>query len=728
MAPRTHLSLFTGAGGGEQAAHLLGFQTVCCVEREPYAVEILRRRIADGILDDCPIWDDCSTFDGRPWRDLVDVLSAGFPCTPFSVAGKQRADKDERNGWPHTIRIIGEVAPSYCLLENVPGLLSGKHGYFATVLEGLHRAGYDARWDCLPASAVGAPHQRDRLWIVAARREVAHFLVDPAPDGTKRFAVWAEESGKWVPWSTDIRATQPLKWPRAGAMSMGRVWAMPPLAPVSRGKTNPLLIFPTPAATIYGSSQNGINGKGGENERPSAGRPSRETMARSGRWPTPHGMGDDGHGNELAMAVRVVEGLSESERSRQKVLWPTPNASGGTGYMSGSNRDTWHPTLEGAVRMSPDGPPPVVTAEEFRGKGRGAAMRYPTPNSSMRTVGDMEQARFAGDDPRRPAYGAIPTPCASDWKDSSQPGQRRGQLCEWAEQGAGAQWTGPDGKTHTLRAIPTPTVGDSRSSGRHTTTTMQPGTSLTDFVRKWPTPRAADSYERRNWATVKRIVEEGGDITLTSAVRYDERAKQERFPTPRAEDSQCAGAHRGEPDTLTAYTQRWPTPKSRDWKNATGGEHRDSPDLNVAVHWPTPLASDGSHGPDTARAARPGSGGDDLATAVSRGAKGQLSPDWVEALMGWPAGWTSLDPLDMNEFFDWYDGFANGNPSHYGPEAWRNGLWEKGLPRVGVKIPERVRRLKAIGNGQVPLVAAMAWRLLSPEFKANVEVGNVQVA
>jgi DNA (cytosine-5)-methyltransferase 1 len=161
------LALFAGAGGGILGAHLLGWRTICAVEKEPYCREVLLRRQRDGVLPLFPIWDDCNTFDGRPWRGLVDVVTAGFPCQPFSFGGKQDAEQDSRDGWPTTIRILGEVKPRFALLENVPGLLSWSHGYFGRILGGLAEIGYDAVWDCLPASAVGAPHRRDRLWVLA---------------------------------------------------------------------------------------------------------------------------------------------------------------------------------------------------------------------------------------------------------------------------------------------------------------------------------------------------------------------------------------------------------------------------------------------------------------------------------------------------------------------------------------------------------------------------------
>jgi DNA (cytosine-5)-methyltransferase 1 len=162
------LALFAGAGGGLLATKwFLGWRTVCYVENELYRIEVLKARIRDGLLDDAPIWDDARTFDGRPWRGCVDIVTAGFPCQPFSVAGKMEAQNDERNLWPDTIRVINEVKPEWCLLENTPGLLSGRHGYFGQILADLAEGGYDAIWKVLSAAEVGAPHRRDRVWIVA---------------------------------------------------------------------------------------------------------------------------------------------------------------------------------------------------------------------------------------------------------------------------------------------------------------------------------------------------------------------------------------------------------------------------------------------------------------------------------------------------------------------------------------------------------------------------------
>lgn len=163
------LSLFTGAGGGVLASKLLGWRVVAYVEWDEFCQKILKARIKDGALEDAPVYSDVQDFDGAPWRDKVDVISAGFPCQPFSVAGKKEGERDERNMWPDTIRLIREVRPRFAFLENVPGLLSGRHGYFGTILGELAESRYDAAWDTIPASSVGAPHQRERLWMFCRR-------------------------------------------------------------------------------------------------------------------------------------------------------------------------------------------------------------------------------------------------------------------------------------------------------------------------------------------------------------------------------------------------------------------------------------------------------------------------------------------------------------------------------------------------------------------------------
>jgi len=158
------LALFAGAGGGILGGKLLGWRTVCAVEWEPYPASVLCARQNDGILETFPIWDDVQTFDGHPWRGIVDVVSGGFPCQDISAAGKGAGIDGERSGmWGEMARIIREVRPRFVFVENSPMLTSRGLG---RVLGDLASMGFDARWGVLGAADVGANHQRDRIWIV----------------------------------------------------------------------------------------------------------------------------------------------------------------------------------------------------------------------------------------------------------------------------------------------------------------------------------------------------------------------------------------------------------------------------------------------------------------------------------------------------------------------------------------------------------------------------------
>lgn len=159
------LALFAGAGGGVLGGQLLGWRTVCAVECNAYAASVLCARQNDSLLPPFPIWDDVCTFDGRPWRGIVDVVSGGFPCQDISPAGKGEGITGERSGlWKEFARIICDVQPRFAFVENSPVLTSRGLG---TVLGDLAALGYDAKWGVLGAADVGAPHKRDRIWIVA---------------------------------------------------------------------------------------------------------------------------------------------------------------------------------------------------------------------------------------------------------------------------------------------------------------------------------------------------------------------------------------------------------------------------------------------------------------------------------------------------------------------------------------------------------------------------------
>jgi len=162
-------SICTGIGGLDLGIHLaartlgIEYRTAVYLERETYCVEVLKRRIAEKALDDAPVWDDITTFDGKPWRGIVDLIHAGLPCQPYSVAGKRQGDKDERYIWDDFFRIVREVQPSLVFLENVSGLLA----WFQPIGEELSAMGFCFEAGLFTAAEVGAPHKRERLFILA---------------------------------------------------------------------------------------------------------------------------------------------------------------------------------------------------------------------------------------------------------------------------------------------------------------------------------------------------------------------------------------------------------------------------------------------------------------------------------------------------------------------------------------------------------------------------------
>jgi len=160
MKPLRVIDAFSGIGGFALAAERLGgFKTICFIEKEPYCQKILRKHWAN-----IPIHDDIRTF--QPEMGSADVVCGGFPCQDISLAGKQAGIREgTRSGlFFELMRIICVVRPRFVVLENVSAILGNG---LDSVLGSLSQAGFDAEWACIPASAVGACHQRDRWWLVA---------------------------------------------------------------------------------------------------------------------------------------------------------------------------------------------------------------------------------------------------------------------------------------------------------------------------------------------------------------------------------------------------------------------------------------------------------------------------------------------------------------------------------------------------------------------------------
>jgi DNA (cytosine-5)-methyltransferase 1 len=154
----THLDLFSGIGGFALAARWAGIETVQFVEYEPYAQKVLAKNFPD-----VPIAGDIFEFDATKFLG-VGLVTGGFPCQPFSVAGKQLGNKDDRAIWPQMLRVIREARPTWVIGENVSGIIQME---LDNVLSDLEGEGYTTQTLVIPAAGVDAKHRRERVWILA---------------------------------------------------------------------------------------------------------------------------------------------------------------------------------------------------------------------------------------------------------------------------------------------------------------------------------------------------------------------------------------------------------------------------------------------------------------------------------------------------------------------------------------------------------------------------------
>ena len=158
-----HGSLFSGIGGFDLASQWMGWENVFQVEWDKYCQKVLAKNFPN-----VKRYGDIKEFDGTKYRGLIDIISGGFPCQPFSVAGKRQGKTDDRFLWPEMLRIIAEIKPPFIVGENVGGLVSMENGKILDkILSDLADEGYQTEQYIIPACAVGAWHRRDRIWIIA---------------------------------------------------------------------------------------------------------------------------------------------------------------------------------------------------------------------------------------------------------------------------------------------------------------------------------------------------------------------------------------------------------------------------------------------------------------------------------------------------------------------------------------------------------------------------------
>ncbi|MDP4201452.1 MAG: DNA cytosine methyltransferase [Bacteroidota bacterium] len=166
----THASLFSGIGGFDLASEWAGWTNLFNCEIDPFCKTVLKYHFQDAIQ-----YDNIKQTDFTLWRGRVDVLTGGFPCQPFSLAGKRKGTEDERHLWPEMLRAIREISPCWVVGENVFGIINWSKGMvFEQVQADLEAAGYEVQPFVLPACAVNAPHRRDRVWFVARRIDVEY--------------------------------------------------------------------------------------------------------------------------------------------------------------------------------------------------------------------------------------------------------------------------------------------------------------------------------------------------------------------------------------------------------------------------------------------------------------------------------------------------------------------------------------------------------------------------
>lgn len=187
----TQLELFAGIGGFGLAGHWAGIETVCQVEIDPFCQKVLQKNFPHAQRH-----DDIHTFDGSQWRGAVDIISGGFPCQPFSSAGKRKGEDDERHLWPQMLRVIKEVSPRWVVGENVAGIINLDRGRpFRRIVDSLENEGYTVECFDIPAYSVGLQTLERHIWIVAEANSKRLQRGIKSKDKNERSIAWELQGG-----------------------------------------------------------------------------------------------------------------------------------------------------------------------------------------------------------------------------------------------------------------------------------------------------------------------------------------------------------------------------------------------------------------------------------------------------------------------------------------------------------------------------------------------------
>jgi DNA (cytosine-5)-methyltransferase 1 len=210
-----HGSLFSGIGGFDLAAEWMGWENMFSCEINPFG-----RRVLEYYWPNAEHYEDITTTDFTIWRGRIDILTGGFPCQPFSQAGKRKGTEDDRHLWPRMLEVIREVQPTWVVGENVYGLTNWDGGLvFEQVCLDLEAEGYEVQPVILPAASVNAPHRRDRVWFVAYSESNGGSRRPEKASGTiggQNGQSIKQSSERSEIWSTPDTESQPGEWMRLG--------------------------------------------------------------------------------------------------------------------------------------------------------------------------------------------------------------------------------------------------------------------------------------------------------------------------------------------------------------------------------------------------------------------------------------------------------------------------------------------------------------------------------